>query len=102
METCNAAEMETMSSIPRDNIQEMLKQITVWVSQRRKVQGVLTFFLTDEKQTTKGMRNRFVTIQPSTRIQLPEMLNGTIQKGGIMPAVILLYIKSKRNKERKR
>lgn len=48
------------------------------------------------------MRNQFVTIQLSTRIQLPEMLNGTIQKGGIVPAVIFMYIGSEANQERKR
>lgn len=48
------------------------------------------------------MRNRFVTIQLSTHIQLPEMLNSTIQKGGIMPAVIFMYIESEINQERKR
>lgn len=64
--------------------------------------GGINIFLSDEKQTTKGMKNRFVPIQLSTHIQLPEMLNGKIQKGGIMPAIIFLYIKSELNKERKR
>lgn len=64
--------------------------------------GGINIFLADKKQTTIGMRNRFVTIQLSTRIQLPEMLNGTIQTGGVMPAVILLYIESEPNEERKR
>lgn len=64
--------------------------------------GDINIFLSDEKQTTKGMKNRFVAIQLSTRILLPEMLNGTIQKGGIMPAVVFLYIKNEQNKERKR
>lgn len=62
----------------------------------------INIFPSDEKQTTKGMRNRFVTLRLSTHIQLPEMLNCTTQKGGIMPAVIFPYTESEPHEERKR
>lgn len=62
----------------------------------------INIFPSDEKQATKGMRNRFVTLQLSTRIQLPEVFNCTTQKGGIMPAVIFLYTEREPHEERKR
>lgn len=62
MELCNAAEMESTSSVPRDNITGNAQVNYCPGEPKEESSGSINIFLSDEKQTTKGTRNRFVTL----------------------------------------